>query len=57
MCELQNHTPSREREGIRMTDLGALRTHCRPGTGRYQHPRLLAIGGIFKMLRYLGEIA
>ena len=40
-----------------MTGLGALRTHCRPGTGRYQHTRLLAIGGIFKMLRYLGEIA
>ena len=34
-----------------MTGLVALRAHYRPGTGRYQPPRLLAIGGdILKML-------
>ena len=41
-----------------MTGLVAFRVHYRPGTGRYQSPRLLANGGdILKMLGYLGEIA
>ena len=39
-----------------MTGLVAFRVHYRPGTGRYQPPRLLANGGdILKMLGYLGE--
>ena len=41
-----------------MTGLVAFRVHYRPGTGRYQPPRLLANGGdILKILGYLGEIA